>query len=94
MLYPNKVNSQISSSERLRNALRFMGVAKSQIVCPRCLSANLGRSHRVNAFERVISKVRILPHRCKDCHLRFWIFGSRAWARRAALKDTGGNPEG
>jgi hypothetical protein len=94
MLYSNKVNSQISSSEWSWNAMRLWPWPSPQVVCPRCLSANLGRSHRVNALERVISKVRILPFRCQDCHLRFWIIGSRIWASRAALKDTGGDPEG
>jgi uncharacterized protein with PIN domain len=44
--------------------------------CPRCGSQHLSRSHRKNAFERLLSHV-FLPWRCRDCYARF--FRSR-WA--------------
>jgi predicted RNA-binding Zn-ribbon protein involved in translation (DUF1610 family) len=53
----------------LVNALR-------RSTCPKCGSEYVVRSHR-NAFEQVVSAVRIFPYRCDACGKRFALFGAR-----------------
>ena len=50
------------------------------LFCPRCGSERLHRSHRANAFERIVLRALwIRPYRCESCNARF-----HSWRRKLA----------
>jgi transposase-like protein len=52
--------------------------------CPRCSSALVRRSHKKSIFEHIACRfLFVQPHRCDDCDLRFFTFGTRS-ARKLA----------
>jgi hypothetical protein len=42
--------------------------------CPLCDSSDVRRSHRRNAWERLLYWMGIKPMRCRDCYNRFFMF--------------------
>jgi hypothetical protein len=45
--------------------------ASTALRCPRCSSIEVGRSHRQNQWERMVSVI-VVPWRCRDCYARFF----------------------
>ena len=63
------------------------------IVCPKCGSGSLARSHRKKWFERVASEMGVFPFRCGKCGHRFLGYdGEALWMdhveRRAWVTST------
>jgi hypothetical protein len=44
------------------------------MLCPKCQTDNVHRSHRAGLRERLTSIVGYVPYRCRDCNLRFLNF--------------------
>jgi hypothetical protein len=48
--------------------------------CPKCDAHKVGRAHRFNKLDRLLSIVNVYPYRCRQfpCKFRFYLLGRNA----------------